>query len=240
MSKLRPRIGLIVPPAHGRVPPEAPLLYGERFEFIARGVGIDSVSPKGFARTVEQIVDHARALRDEGAQAISLMGTSLSFYQGPAFANQLRDILQKATGVPCTTMSHAVVAALQTLGVQRVAVATSYIDELNTLLVHYLDALGFEVKAIEGLGIEPVGGAARVSTERLITLSRQVHARAPEAQGIFMSCGGLFTLDAIAALEGELGIPAIGSSPCGFWDVVRAAGEDPRSNAAGGRLFSYV
>ncbi|MGM2948088.1 hypothetical protein, partial [Bacillus cereus group sp. BC53] len=46
MSAPRPRIGLIVPPAHGRVPPDAPLLYGERFDFIARGLGIDGVSPR--------------------------------------------------------------------------------------------------------------------------------------------------------------------------------------------------
>ena len=196
------------------------------------------MSPRGFAPVVDQIVDHARALRADGAQAISLMGTSLSFYQGPAFTDRLRDTMQQATGVPCTTMSHAVVSALQTLGVQRVAVATSYIDELNARLVDYLGALGFEVTAIEGLGIEPVGGAAEVSTERLIALSQRVHAKAPGAQGIFMSCGGLLTLDAIAALEGRLGIPAIGSSPSGFWNVVRTAGQDPRS-PVGGQLFEH-
>ena len=240
MSAQRPRIGLIVPPAHGRVPPDAALLYGDRFDFIARGLGIDGVSPRGFAPVVDQIVEHARALRADGAQAISLMGTSLSFYKGPAFTDALRDAMQQATGVPCTTMSHAVVSALQTLGVQRVAVATSYIDELNDRLVDYLGALGFEVTAIEGLGIEPVGGAAEVSTDRLIALSRKVHAKAPGAQGIFMSCGGLLTLDAIAALEEQFGISVIGSSPSGFWDAVRAAGKDPRSHAAGGRLFTRV
>ena len=55
-----------------------------------------------------------------------------------------------------------------------------------------------------------------------------------------MSCGGLLTLDAIAALEDAFDLPVIGSSPSGFWDVVRTAGEDPRSSTAGGRLFTRV
>ena len=233
----RPRFGLIVPPAHGQVPPDAPLLYGERYDFIARGLGIGGVSPRGFAGAIDSIVDKARELQAEGVQAISLMGTSISFYRGAAFTASLREAMAQATGLPCTTMSHAIVSALQTLGVQRVAVATSYIDELNQRLVEHLAGHGIEVTAIEGLGIEPVGGAAEVSTAQLIELSRRVFAAAPGAQGVFMSCGGLLTLDAIAALEDALGLPVIGSSPSGFWDLVRTGGADPRS-AAGGRLFT--
>lgn len=240
MSTRRPRIGLIVPPAHGRVPPDAPLLYGDRFDFVARGLGIDGVSPEGFAPVVDRIVDLARELRADGAQAISLMGTSLSFYRGAAFTDGLRDAMQQATGVPCTTMSHAVVSALQRLGVKRVAVATSYIDALNEQLVAYLESQAFEVTAIAGLGISAVGGASAVSTPQLVALSKSVHAQVPGAQAIFMSCGGLLTLDAIAALEDQLGIPAIGSSPCGFWDAVRTSGHDPRSTLAGGSLFGRV
>ena len=45
----RPRLGLIVPPAEGEVPEDARHLYGDRIEFIARGLGIGGVSPDGFA-----------------------------------------------------------------------------------------------------------------------------------------------------------------------------------------------
>lgn len=232
-----PCAGLIVPPAAGRVPHDGPLLYGDRVKFIARGLGIDAVSPTGFKPVMGSIVDKAVELRDSGAQVISLMGTSISFYQGPEFTESLRSAMQQATGVPCTTMSHAIVAALRHLGIQRVAVATSYIDELNARLVDYLTTAGFTVTAIRGLSITGVREVGEVPTQALVDLSESVYREDTSADGVFISCGGLLTLDAIKQLEDRLGLPATASSPAGFWDVVRLGGWDA-SSAGFGRLFA--
>jgi len=232
-----PTIGLVVPPGHGRVPQDGPMLHGERVRFLARGLGIGGVSPEGFAPVVDTIVQRARELREAGAEAISMMGTSISFYRGPAFTESLRRAMEEATGVPCTTMSHAIVRALRQLGIRRVAVATSYIDELNDKLVAYLTHAGFTVTAIEGMSITGVEEVGQVSTQALVDLSRKVHAQDRSADGIFISCGGLLTLDAIRALEAGLGVPVTASSPAGFWDVVRLAGADA-SSPGFGRLFA--
>ena len=233
----RPCIGLVVPPAHGEVPQDAALLYGERYRFIAAGLGIGGVSPEGFAPVIDTVLDRARELRDRGAETISLMGTSISFYRGPEFTESLRQAMQEATGVPCTTMSHAIVAALRQLGIRRVAVATSYIDALNDKLVAYLTHAGFTVTAIEGMAITGVEEVGQVSTQALVDLSKKVYARDESADGVFISCGGLLTLDAIQQLEADLGLPVTASSPAGFWDVVRLAGQDARAPGFG-RLFS--
>ncbi len=232
----KPLIGLIVPPGAGDVPSDAALLYGDKVRFIATGLGIGGVSPAGFDPVVGTILDKARSLRDAGAQAISLMGTSISFYRGVAFTQDLRDSMQQATGLPCTTMSHAIVSALRTLGMQRVAVATSYIGELNDSLVAYLADSGFDVTAIEGLSLTDVRAIGEVTPETLTALSKAVLARDPSADGIFISCGGLLTLDVIPALEHLLNLPVVASSPAGFWDVMRLAGQDPVSPRYG-RLF---
>ena len=236
MRDATPCIGLVVPPAQGDVPQDGALLYGGRYRFIARGLGIGGVSPEGFAPVVDSIVQRAVELRDAGAQVISMMGTSISFYRGPAFTDSLQRAMQEATGVPCTTMSHAVVRALQRLGITRVAVATSYIDELNDKLVAYLAHAGFTVTAVEGMSITGVKEVGEVSTEALVRLSKTVYARDPSAQGVFISCGGLLTLDAIRRLEDDLGLPVTASSPAGFWDVVRLGGWDAQSSGFG-RLF---
>jgi arylmalonate decarboxylase len=83
MQDAAPCIGLVVPPAHGDVPQDAAVLYGGRYRLIARGLGIGGVSPEGFAPVVDSIVQRAVELRDAGAQVISMMGTSISFYRGP-------------------------------------------------------------------------------------------------------------------------------------------------------------
>lgn len=234
-----PCLGLIVPPAAGLVPEDAGWLYGQRDPsvcFVARGLGIGGVSPEGFAPVMDRIVTQALSLRDAGAQAISLMGTSISFYRGATHTEALRLALQQATGLPCTTMSHAVVTALQALGVQRVAVATSYIDELNARLVDYLTQSGMAVGAIEGLGITGVREVGKVSPATLIALGERVFAIAKSAQAVFISCGGLPTREVIEPLEQRLGVPVIASSPVGFWDLMQTASLDPRANGYG-RLF---
>jgi arylmalonate decarboxylase len=229
--------GLIVPPAAGLVPQDGPMLYGDRVKFIARGLGIGAVSPEGFNPVMDSVMDKARELRAAGAQVISLMGTSTRFYQGPEFTESLRAAMQEATGVPCTTMSHAIVSALRQLGIQRVAVATSYIDELNARLVDYLTGAGFTVTAIRGMSITGVNEVGKVPTQALVDLSESVYRKDTSAQGVFISCGGLLTLDAIRQLEDRLGLPATASSPAGFWDLVRLGGWDASSRGFG-RLFA--
>jgi len=230
-------IGLIVPPAAGLVPSDGPSLYGSRVRFIARGLGLGEISPDGFDAVVRLILDKALELRDAGAEVISLMGTSLSFYRGAAFTDDLRDHLQEATGLPCTTMSHAIVASLRKLGVKRVACATAYTDTLNARLSDYLLSSGFEVAAVRGLSIVGVDAVGQVTPKTLIALANAAHQDDPSADGLLISCGGLLTLDILAPLEVQLGVPVTSSSPAGFWDVVQLAGIDPSSQGRG-RLFS--
>jgi len=231
-----PRIGLIVPPPGDHVPADAALLYGHRVDFVARSLGIAGVSPEGFAPVIDQVVERALELRRQGADAISLMGTSLSFYRGAEWTDRLRAQMVEATGVPCTTMSHAIVAALRAVDVRRVAVATAYVDALNERLRDYLDGQGFEVTALEGLSMTQAADIERVGPSVLIGLAERVFARDESADGIFISCGGLQTHEVIEPLERRLGVPVAASSPAGFWDVMRLAGLDP-SAPGFGRLF---
>jgi arylmalonate decarboxylase len=231
-------LGLIVPPAAGLVPTDGQALYGERdVRFIARGLGIPGISPEGFDTVVDRILALAVELRDAGAQAVSLMGTSLSFYRGLEFTNALRERMQEATGLPCTTMSHAIVDSLRALGVRRVAVATAYIDTLNERLVAYLASCGISVTHIEGLSITGVEAVGHVTGDTLMALAERTVAADRSAQGLLISCGGLLTLDIHVPLEDKLGLPVTSSSPAGFWDLMRAAGLDSASPGHG-RLFA--
>ena len=230
-------LGLIVPPAAGAVPVDGPLLYGGRIRFSALGLGLGEISTRGYTEVIDSVVGKAVALKAEGAAAVSLMGTSLSFFRGAAFNVELQAEMARATGLPCTTMSNAIVGALRHLGVRRVAVATAYIDEVNAQLRRYLDDSGFEPLALEGLAISDVQAVGRVPTQVLVDLCLRVFDAQPGADGILISCGGLVTLDAVREVEAQLGVPVVSSSPAGFWDLVRTAGLDARSPGQG-RLFA--
>ena len=232
-----PHLGLIVPPAAGAVPVDGPLLYGERIRFSALGLGLGEISTRGYTEVIDSVVEKAVALKARGAVAVSLMGTSLSFFRGAAFNRQLEVEMARATGLPCTTMSNAIVGALRQLGVRRVAVATAYIDEVNAHLRRYLEQSDFEPLALEGLAISDVQAVGQVPAQVLVELCLRVFDAQPGADGILISCGGLVTLDAVREVEARLQLPVVSSSPAGFWDLVRTAGLDARSPGQG-RLFA--
>lgn len=232
-----PHLGLIVPPAAGAVPVDGPLLYGDRIRFSAKGLGLGEISTRGYTEVIDSVIGKALELKAEGASAISLMGTSLSFFRGVAFTRQLQREMEQATDLPCTTMSDAIIAGLRHLKVRRVAVATAYIDEVNTQLRTYLEQSDFEPLALEGLAISDVQAVGQVSTEVLVDLCLKVFEDQPGADGLLISCGGLVTLDAVREVEARLQVPVVSSSPAGFWDLVRTARLDARAPGQG-RLFA--
>jgi len=231
-----PCLGLIVPPREGEVPSDGAALYDGRARFIARGLGLGEISTRGYEEAIDRVVELAAELGRAGAQAISLMGTSLSFFRGAAFNAALEAEMARRTRLPCTTMSHAIVRGMRALGLGRVAVATAYIDEVNERLSAYLAASDIVATHVRGLAITGVREVATVPTGILVALCEEVFAADPSADGILISCGGLLTLDAIRVVEARLGVPVVSSSPAGFWDVMQVAGLDARS-PGNGRLF---
>lgn len=227
------------PPAAGQVPTDGVRLYPGR-SFIASGLGLGSVTPDGYDAVIESVVDHARRLQERGAAVISLMGTSLSFYRGAAFNMAITKAMHDATGLPCTTMSTAVLNGLRALGVRRVALATAYINDVNERLTAFLNEEGLVPTACHSLGITGVEAMARVDTDTLIDLCTRAVEAAPDSDGILLSWGGLLTLDAIPKVERVLGIPVVSSSPAGFWDAVRLAGGEAQAARGYGLLFDVA
>jgi arylmalonate decarboxylase len=216
-------LGMIVP-RQAEVPPEALAMYPEGVRFLVEAVGLESMTPAGYDSVMDRIVPAAQTLAERGAEAIALIGTSLTFYKGAAFNESLACSIQRATGLPATTMSTAVVQALRAVGANRVAVATAYNDEVTGLLRVFLGESGLEVAAAAGMGLERIGEAGKISPEHLQDFVAGVFRSAPSADAILVSCGGFRTLELIAPLERACGVPVISSMPHALWAGVRLLG----------------
>ena len=228
-----PTLGMIFPPANTPVPPEARLMYPSGVEFLALGVGLERMTPEGYDHVVDRIVPAANKLAADGANAIDVMGTSLTFYKGAAFNQQLKESITKATGLPATTMSTAIVDGLKAVGGHRLAVATAYNDEVNRRLRTFLDESGFQVVAQKGLGIERFEDRPPVTHDELFEFTVGVWKAAPKADAILVSCGALKTLDLLAPLEQRCGVPVVSSLPHALWAGVRLLGLSGRSEGYG-------
>jgi arylmalonate decarboxylase len=231
-----PTLGL-VSPVDLTVPPEAAAMYPTGVRFQQEALGLKTMTPEGYEQVLERIAPAAVSLASRGAKAIALMGTSLSFYRGAAFNRELTRRMVEATGLPAVTMSTAVTEGLRIVGGKRLAVATAYDDEVNRRLQTYLREEGFEVLAISGMGIEKVEDILNVTSDGLMKFCVEVARSAPGADALLVSCGGLRTLDQIAPLERQCGIPVVSSLPHALRAGVRLLGQSGRAPGFG-RLLS--
>jgi maleate isomerase len=198
------------------------------------------VSAKALGEMVDSDrLEHAtRELADGGATVVAFACTTGSLIRGAGFDGELVERMQRAAPVRATTTSTALLAALSALGVTRVAVSTPYVDELNELEVAFLEAQGFEVVGLRGLGIESDPEIARVPYKRTRELARATDE--PSAEAVFISCTNLPTLALLAELEEELGKPVVSSNAVTIWHALSLAGIQPSGDGWGSLLDGHI
>ena len=219
-----PTLGMIFPPANYPVPPEATTLYPSGIRFLAEGVGLEKMTPEEYDRVFVRILPAAKKLAGEGANAISVMGTSLTFYKGAEYEHQLKVNVTKATGLPSTTMSTGIVEGLKAVNARKVAVATAYNEDVSHRLKVFLEESGFEVVSVKGLGIVSFADRGPVTPDELLNFSASVYEGAPKSDALVISCGALKTLELIVPLEKRCKAPVVSSTPHALWASVRLLG----------------
>lgn len=219
-----PTLGMIFPPANYPVPPEAKELYPTGVRFLAEGVGLEKMTAEEYDRVFGRILPAAERLAKQGANAISVMGTSLTFYKGAEYEHQLKVNVTKATGLPSTTMSTGIVEGLKAVNARKVAVATAYNEDVSHRLQVFLEESGFQVLSTRGLGIVSFSDRGPVTPDELLNFSAGVYEGAPKADALVISCGALKTLELIVPLEKRCKAPVVSSTPHALWASVRLLG----------------
>ncbi|HEY4774263.1 MAG TPA: aspartate/glutamate racemase family protein [Xanthobacteraceae bacterium] len=169
----------------------------------------------------EHAVAAAKVVAGSHPDVIAWVCTAGSFLKGKGHDERLIKELVEATGVPCTTTSTAVKTALKHLGVERLALATPYPDEVNAIEKKFLEDNGFAVVSCDGLNLVDNNILAHLPPPVIYRLAKAVDV--PEAQGVFISCTGIDALDVIEALEQDLGKPVITSNQATYWQAFKMA-----------------
>jgi arylmalonate decarboxylase len=218
-----PTVGLIFPPANYPIPPDAGRLYPSGVKFIGNGLGFNGMTIESYNEAIPRAMPRAQELAAQGANLISVFGSSITFYKGAAFNKELTDNVTKLTGLPATTQSNGLIDGLKHVNAKRVAVATAYTDIVTERLRIFLMEHGFEVMSTKGLGYERVP-EGEATPEKLVALGVDAFKMATRPDAIVMSCGGLRTLDVIVPLENSTGVPVVSSTPHGLWHCARMVG----------------
>lgn len=214
------------------------------FRLAPPGVGVhfnrvqmaNEVTVETLEMTANKLAGAAALLLPDGdLDVVCFACTSASFVIGEEHV--MHELSKGAPGARPTTLITSVVNALRTLRVQRIVVATPYLDEINDLEARYLNEQGFEVLDIQGLNIEKDADMVRVTPGFIKDFARSIDR--PEAEAIFVSCSALRSLDVLEDLEQDAGKPVVTSNQAMIWETLRLAGVDDKIEGYGQLLRHY-
>jgi maleate cis-trans isomerase len=178
-----------------------------------------------------RLSDGAALLAKHEPDAVVWACTSGSFVYRWGGAHEQVDKLAAAAGKPASSTSFAFARAAQRLGVERVAVAASYPDEVARLFVEFLAAAGIEIVAMSSEGIDTAAEVGRLSPDAVVELA--VSHDHPAAEAVLIPDTAMRTLGVVNAIEHRLGKPVLTANQVTVWEGLRLAGEVPESEELG-------
>ena len=190
---------------------------------VSAGLGISDYTVEGVDEAMGRYDDLATGLVSRGAQRVVLAGIPISAQLGRKRVLELMDYTQQQFGVPGDAAAEAVVAAMQHLGVSKVAVGSRWADEVNDALIRYLAEAEIEVLTITSEGQWAQQSSAmsfEMGVRLAFELGRKAMRQAPQAEALFLPGGAWRPLPAVPILEEDFGKPVFTNGNTRAWRII--------------------
>ncbi|RWK46659.1 MAG: hypothetical protein EOR47_25245 [Mesorhizobium sp.] len=197
------------------------------------GMGVSELEFCKRAAAEEILSAAARQLGNNGCSSIFWGCTSASFFGGLQYAQRQIRLLSENAGVPASSASMALLAALDVLGAKRVDVLAPYGLELTKLFVTFLSDAGVSVGNIRRYS--PRGRDYDSDCEA--ELERLVSSTPFSDDPIVIPCTGLNSLQRVESFEKISSRLVITANQATLWHALALAGLTP-SIADSGSFFT--
>lgn len=206
-----------------------PSAEGDFRDMVPDGVGVyvtrlkteDHTTNETLARHIDHMADAAGRLQPEARpDVISYHCTSGSIVIGED--RVMQEIRKGAPWAQPMCLVQGVLDALHELGAKKLVVGTPYLDEINAAEAEFLVAREFDVLDIQGLNIASGWDMGLVTPAYWKKFAIEIDH--PDADAIFLSCGGVRALEAVDEIEQVTGKPVITSNQAQVWSCLRRAG----------------
>ena len=202
--------------------------------YVTRLKTDDHTTNETLSRHIEHMADAASRIQPEAKpDVISFSCTSGSIVIGKD--RVMSEIKKGAPWAQPMCLVQGVLDALNELGAKKLVVGTPYLDEINTAEAEFLLEQGFDVLDIQGLNIASGWDMGLVTPAYWAKFAKEIDQ--PDADAIFLSCGGIRSLEAVDEIEQATGKPVITSNQAQMWSCLRRAGIMDELQGFG-RLFS--
>src|ERR1700688_247783 len=141
--------------------------------------------------------------------------TAAGFLGGPASNAGMVERLRERTGATVVSTAGAMIEALRSAGVAETAVVTPYLQPVNDGLRDYLELSGIKVETLNSFFCKTTAELGAITEDQVLDLARRTVT--PRSNSLFVACSQLPTLNAVARLRAEFGIPVWSSIQATAW-----------------------
>jgi maleate cis-trans isomerase len=241
MTAPRYIVGTVYPHERVRNPPQVQPLLPPDIQQVTASINIEDYTESGVKNAMQRYWGCVDALVQQKANSVTLAGLPVASQLGRARVLELIQQTAHKTGGFADAHGEAVVAALRHLGAHRIAIASRWSDELNALLVRYLNHAGIEVLAVTSAGQwaqESFSMSIEEGVKLAFQLGREAMQRAPAAQALLLPGGAWRSLAVVPVLEEDYDVPVVTNRLAQTWRLI-AAGIAPPV-AGWGRLLAHA
>ena len=226
----RARIGVLVPFTNVNLEPDLALLCppGVSLHFSRLGGYDQDEIPDDTQMAglgASDMSEELRLLQGVKPDLIMYGCTSATLTHGPDFDRDLAARIQARSGASTVTAAGALVHALRSLGVSKVAFASPYVGAINDQAEAFLAGEGIATvhRADIGVALDNYGQGA-LTPDEVFALGRR--ADGPQAQAIVLSCTDMRSVETVDRLEAATGKPVVCSNQAMMFQASEMLGLD--------------
>jgi len=215
------RIGMLFP-SSGISEPEIQKMLPEGISLHVTRIPMNKPIYEDIMHMADFVEEAASLVADAGVDIIAFNCTLGSLIKGRGYDKEIMERIRRATSLPATTTTTAVVTGLRTLGIKKLILITPYVEQMNQIEKTFLEDIGFQVLGYKGLGLDDAFNQYEVEPSRWYQLVKETQE--PQADGYLISCGGIRVADIIGRLEMDIGKPVVASNQALVWHCLRKIG----------------
>jgi maleate isomerase len=229
------RLGVIIPSSNTTVETEfSAVLQSSDISLHYARIPLNNVTVKDLQNMEKETESAAKLLADAAVDLIAFACTSGSLINGLGYDKAIAQKIAETSGCSAVTTSTAVVDALKALKIEKLGLATPYIEEVVEKEVDFLSKSGFKVVSTQSLGIRENLQIGKLSPNDAKILAEKSDSNLAEA--VFISCTNLQTFTVLPTLEAQLNKPVVSSNSATLWASMKHLKTKAPVNL--GRLFS--